>query len=68
MKKLVMLVLFIAGLAIGVLIGYALKPFDILKCFEELNFQNVTCYKTGSSCNCITSDGKGYVIEHIYGE
>jgi len=68
MKKLTALVLFVVGLIIGLLVGYSLKPFDVFKCFEELNFQNITCYKSGSTYNCIRSDGKGYVIEHVYGK
>lgn len=66
MKKLIVLVLFMIGLIVGILVGYSLKPFDLFKCFEELNFQNTTCYRTGNNYNCFTSDGKGYVIEHSY--
>jgi len=68
MRKLTLILLFAIGLIAGILIGYALKPFDMFKCFEELNFQNTTCYRTGNNYNCITSDGKGYVIEHSYGK
>ena len=66
MKKLIVLILFMIGLIIGMLVGYALKPFDIFKCFEGLNFQNVTCYRAGDNYNCITGEGKGYIIEHVY--
>jgi len=66
MKKVTIAILVAMALVVGILIGYALKPFDLFKCFEELNFQNITCYKTGNQYNCITSDNKGYVIEHAY--
>jgi uncharacterized membrane-anchored protein YhcB (DUF1043 family) len=66
MKKVTILILIAIALIVGILIGYVLKPFDLFKCFEELNFQNITCYKTESQYNCVTSDNKGYVIEHVY--
>jgi hypothetical protein len=68
MKKLPAIALIMLGLLIGMLIGYYLKPYDIFRCFGELNYQNITCYRIADTYHCARSDGIGYIIEHVYGK
>lgn len=66
MKKIFAIILLLLGLIIGIMIGYYLKPYDVFRCFEEMNYQNITCNRIADTYHCVASDGKGYVIEHVY--